>query len=167
MRKPKVSEGGFSPRNAAVRQHGWHSDLDVSYPKVFMFSVISGFSLWGLLWETPPVVLSSSCGDRNDMRVHTHTDTQTLSVEMSTHWVWGRATAPGWDWDYSMEGWEFYFHSPVCMSTLKHTSGHTEGEIRRMKEIPTSNWALPHCHGQPMFSHAAGLRRVDWGWGNN
>lgn len=54
MRKLKVSEGGFSPRNAAVRQHGWHSDLDVSYHKAFMLSVMSGFSLWGLLWETPP-----------------------------------------------------------------------------------------------------------------
>lgn len=50
MRKLKVSEGGFSPRNAAVRQHGWHSDLDVSYSKAFMLSVMSGFSLWGLLW---------------------------------------------------------------------------------------------------------------------
>lgn len=65
---------------------------------------------------------------------------------MSTHWAWGRAMAPGFFdkhcreiENYSMEGWEFYFHSPVCMFTLKHTSGHTEGEIRRMKEIPIPN----------------------------
>lgn len=150
MRKLKVREEGFSPRNAAVCQHGWDSDLDVSYSKAFMLSV-SGFSLWGLLWETPPTVLSSSCGDRNDIHVHTHIDAQTLSVEMSIPWVSGRATAP-----------ELFDKHSSEIENYKHTSGRTEGEIRRMKEIPTSNWATgTPCSLMPL------VLRVDWGWGNN
>ena len=150
MRKLKSREEEFFPRDIAIHQQRWDSDLGPSYSEDFVFSVTSGPSQ-GLHRETPPQVLSASLDAYR---------CSALPVGMPTHWIWGRAAAPPFSDKHpggscssvvvkdGTEGWNFCPYSPAWMPTLKtQTTQHGRQKQRNEPNLQIKSWALHLFHG--------------------